>query len=189
MLLINNMPLPSNIYNRVAFVGKMGAGKSHTAKWLRDTYDFKIFSFADGLKQAAQEYYDMDPSKKDRCLLQTLGDAMRSVDRDVFAKRCVREITQCEAENGRIGIIIDDLRFENELRALREMPGQRWLIIKIKAHPVVHFVDSPPKETSVTDHASEHQWTHFKFDYEIESGDTSNLAEILREAAHPCSIA
>jgi len=183
------MPLPANIYNRVAFVGKMGAGKSHTAKWLRDNHNFKIFSFADGLKKAATEYYDMVPEKKDRRLLQTLGDAMRSVDRDVFARRCVREIESWEAQHDhRVGVVIDDLRFENELQALRRMPGTRWLIIKVRAHSVVRFIDNIHCEDT-TKHQSETEWTNFKFDREIESGDTSNLEEILREAAQPCSIA
>ena len=183
------MPLSSQLYNRVAFVGKMGAGKSHTAKWLRDTFDFKIFSFATGLKQAAQEYYEMDPENKDRQLLQTLGDAMRSVDINVFARRCVNEVAQHEDNHReRVGVVIDDLRFENELQALREMPGPRWIIIKIRPHEAVRFLDAAPLE-QLTQHQSENEWTRFRVDYEIESGDTSNLQEILREANQRCSIA
>ena len=188
MLLLNNMPLPSSIYNRVAFVGKMGAGKSHTAKWLRNTYGFNIFNFASGLKKVAVEYYDMEPDKKDRRLLQTLGDAMRSVDEDVFARKCVREIADCEAKNGRIGVVVDDLRFNNELQALRDMPGKQWLIIKIKPHQVVRFIDEE-QSLDITKHTSENQWTNFKFDHEIISGDTETLREILFNTSQPCNVA
>ena len=41
------------------------------------------------LKDIATEYYGM--GLKDRSLLQSLGEAMRSVDDDVFAKYLVRE--------------------------------------------------------------------------------------------------
>ena len=163
--------------NRVAFVGKFGVGKSFTANWLSQNYNFKIFSFATGLKEIARDYYDM--KDKDRLLLQNIGDAMRSVDKDVFARKTIRDVekyeAQCESQDEKSFVVIDDLRFENEYRALKNIYGSEFIVIRIKTT----MKSQPPQKGE--NHYSEQQASEICADYELNSGDFDGLTLILSD--------
>ena len=163
--------MPPLFVNRVAFVGKFGVGKSFTAKWLSDNFNYKIFSFATGLKDIAREYYDM--KDKDRLLLQNLGDAMRSIDKDVFARKTIRDIEayeyDCESQRQKSFVVIDDLRFENEYAALKNINGAEFTVIRIKS---TQNSESPQKGEN---HYSEQQASKIIADYEVNSGDFDGL--------------
>ena len=98
---------------KLAFVGKMGSGKTTCANYIKSKNSkFYITNFAKKLKEIAIEMYGM--VEKDRNLLQTVGDAMRGVDPDVFANFVIKECfyrTYC---------MVDDARFPNELDKLKD---------------------------------------------------------------------
>lgn len=105
---------------RIAFIGRMGDGKTTAAKYLVDRYDFTKYSFADKLKSICAEMY---PDKfangaKPRELLQFIGtDAFRRFDKEVWVNYLVRKIKT----EGKRRVVVDDCRFENEAQALREL--------------------------------------------------------------------
>lgn len=107
---------------RIVLIGKMGTGKDTVADYLVQHHGFAKYAFATKLKQAAvllwpEKFTD---GKKDRKLLQRLGDLLRIVDPGVFAQGTIREI---EAD-GHPNVVITDCRRRNELDAcLRANPG------------------------------------------------------------------
>ena len=110
---------------KLAFVGKMGSGKTTCANYIKSKNSkFYITNFAKKLKEIAREMYGM--KEKDRHLLQTVGDAMRGVDPDVFANFVIKECfyrTYC---------MVDDARFPNELDKLKK---NGWKLIKLDLSP------------------------------------------------------
>ena len=170
--------MPQYLKNRVAFVGEIGSGKSYMSQWLEKHHNYKVFSFARELKELATKYYDMKKGSKDRKLLQTLGDAMRSVDKDVFARYTLKDIKAYE--EGAIGknvnrVVIDDLRFENEYAALRNVEGVAFVIIRVNSRVKT--------STEQDEHQSETQSRSLGADYEIKSGDFDELIRILSDTA------
>lgn len=107
---------------KIAFVGKMGSGKSSCGLYMKfKNRRFFITNFAKKLKEICKEMYGM--VEKDRNLLQTVGDAMRSVDKDVFANYVVKE---CKYKRY---CVVDDARFPNELDLIKK---DGWILVKLE---------------------------------------------------------
>ena len=119
----NNIFLEYKLHkiNKIAIIGKICSGKSFLANYLVENYNFKKYSFADPLKKIAKEYYNM--KNKDRILLQDLAEKMKEIDKNVFVNYLVNKIDKEE------NVVIDDLRFENELLELKK---NNFTIIKLK---------------------------------------------------------
>lgn len=97
---------------KIAIAGKICSGKSTLCKGIIKKFsniNFEKRSFADGVYELAYKLFDM--KEKDRNLLQAIGTNMRKIDKDVWAKNTVKNI---EGKN----IIIDDLRYPNEMKYL-----------------------------------------------------------------------
>ena len=172
------MPLYSGIKNRVAFIGEIGVGKSYMAKWMEKNHGYKVFSFARGLKEIAVEYYEMKHAAKDRKLLQTLGDAMRSVDKNVFARKTVKDIAEYEGQGYSKRVVVDDLRFDNEKQALTDIRGSKFVIIRLKSRLVEEGCKD--RKDRKDDHISEEESRKMLVDYEIKSGDFESLMDIIK---------
>ena len=108
---------------KIAIAGKICSGKSTLCKGIIKEFshiNFEKRSFADGVYELAYKLFDM--KEKDRNLLQAIGTNMRKIDEDVWAKNTVKNI---EGKS----IIIDDLRFPNEMKYLID---NDFFIIKLK---------------------------------------------------------
>lgn len=113
---------------RIAFGGKMGSGKDTAASYLSQRYHGSIRSFAAPLYDIlhyAQQVCGFK-EEKDRKFLQFVGtEWARSHDPDIWIKIALNEPTPGN-------IFISDVRFENELKALKE---DGWTCVKIhRAH-------------------------------------------------------
>lgn len=97
---------------RIAICGKLCSGKSYLAKFLAKEYNAEIYSFGYGVKRYCKEIFDM--KYKDRKLLQNFAQKMREIDNDVWVKYTMNKINIENKPN----IIVDDLRFPNELEHL-----------------------------------------------------------------------
>jgi dCMP deaminase len=96
---------------RVLLVGKAGAGKDTVADHLVRRYGFVRYAFADRLKEIARDLFpEAFVGPKPRALLQNLGEAVRRVDPDVWARYVLRRV---EAENP-ARAVITDCRYANE---------------------------------------------------------------------------
>jgi hypothetical protein len=162
--------MKSRYANRVAFVGAFGSGKTHMADYLCDNNNYTKFSFATGLKIVARDYYGVSVGgPKPRELYQKLGDAMRSVNKDVFAMKTLREIENFQA--GRRDwepikpVVVDDLRYKNEAEFLKK---SGFIIIRILPRDSLE-----PSE--LRNHSSETEMAEIEPDYEIVSGDYDGL--------------
>ena len=105
---------------RIAITGKMCSGKTYISEKLMNNYNLQKYAFGDKVKELAIEMFDMD--YKNRKLIQNLAEKMKEIDNNVWVKHIINEI------GNRDNIIIDDLRFPNELEYLRK---HNFIIIRI----------------------------------------------------------
>lgn len=104
---------------RIAFSGRIGAGKTTIAQELAKHINCPVISFSELLKSITtdiQEKCGIRPFK-DRILLQTLGAHMRSYNPNVFINY-IRDTYMLNDTS--VSYIVDDVRFLNELIMLRE---------------------------------------------------------------------
>jgi hypothetical protein len=97
----------------IAFTGKFGSGKSTAANYLVRVHGYVKVSFADRLKEIATKACRM--VGKDRELLQKLGVMIREDEPDYWVKAAVKKVREINERYG--PVVIDDLRFPNELNA------------------------------------------------------------------------
>lgn len=96
---------------RVAFIGKMGSGKTLLSDYMVKKYGCKKYSCARSLKDIATQ---IGMVGKDRSLLQKLGFAVRYYDSYFFAKNLIKDIG--EEKNA----TIDDVRYIEEYELLKK---------------------------------------------------------------------
>lgn len=111
-----------NIY----ICGKAGAGKSITAAYLKDKYGMVTAKFAYPVYELAYNYFSM--KGKDRRLLQVLGSdvARNTINSNIWVNRFKEDIQIVEGTRKvlqlpPVNFILDDCRFENEHKILKEM--------------------------------------------------------------------
>jgi len=105
---------------RIAITGWMGSGKTEIAKYLEFKYGFKRISFADGIKDIAYNIFGM--KGKQRGLLQSIGEKMREIDKDVWIKHTINRLDNLH------DFVIDDLRRMNEFE---ELKANGFVIIRV----------------------------------------------------------
>jgi dephospho-CoA kinase len=98
--------------------GKLRSGKDTVADYLRDTYDFQKFRFAEGVYNLSRWLYPeaFATDAKPRALLQRVGAHMRKLDEDIWINRCLNEIK----ESGAARVIVTDVRYPNEALRLHK---------------------------------------------------------------------
>ena len=107
---------------KIAFVGKAGSGKTTLAEYLVKKHGFRKFSFADAVKEIAYKYFGM--VKKDRDLLQAIGEKLREIDKDVWIKILLAKLDVADY----VHAVVDDCRYLNEAKALRD---RGFILIKL----------------------------------------------------------
>jgi hypothetical protein len=111
---------------KIAISGKMCSGKSFCSNMIAEKYpQFKTFSFADKLKKTAHELFFQDykikeggehtlvQMYKNRRLYVDFGQRMREIEPNVWINHVLKDT------NGVQFALIDDLRFKNEMKALK----------------------------------------------------------------------
>jgi len=107
---------------KIGICGKMCSGKSTLANYLKEKNNaLYITSFAYKLKEIAKDLFDMQ--QKDRQLLIQIGKKMREIEKNVWINATIREANKHQ------DVIIDDIRYENELLTLKK---EKWILIKLK---------------------------------------------------------
>ncbi len=104
---------------RIAIAGKMASGKTTLANALIER-GFRKLSLGGKVKAIARDLFKMEV--KDRPLLQQIGMKMREIRPSVW----IDYIIELGKEGG--DMVIDDVRFVNEAKALKEAG---WTIIRL----------------------------------------------------------
>lgn len=164
---------------RVAFIGKMRAGKDTCCDYYTAKFEGINLKFAAPLYEIQSAVYKIAglEEKKDRLLLQWLGTEWgRSIDENIWVNVLARKI---DALPEKTNIFISDCRFENEERMLRE---KGFVFIKIEA------ADEKLQErgASLVTHSSEHFASSYQgADYIIKNDSTlAKLYEKLDALAY-----
>ena len=86
-----------------------GTGKDTVADYLESRYNYVKISFAEPIYSLAEEMFGM--VEKDRKLLQDIGQKMREIDPDVWAKDAFKR-----ASLANFPVVISDVRQKNEFQ-------------------------------------------------------------------------
>ena len=105
---------------KIAIAGRMASGKTTMANWLVDQQDYHKVSLAAKVKEIAHDLFGME--EKDRPLLQQIGMKMREIRPSVWIDYVI------DLGNHHENIVIDDVRFINEAKALSEAG---WKVVRL----------------------------------------------------------
>ena len=186
----------------IGICGLIGSGKGTVADILVDEH-FKKISFADKLKDGVSTVFGWDRQKLEgdtddsresrelddkfwtketgrkitpRLVLQLFGtDCMRDgFDNGIWVSLVKKKLL----ENPNTDFVIPDVRFENEIKMIKEVGGEVWVVIRgqtpnwlieYQRHDII-----PPKNI----HSSEYRWVKEKKDVVI---DNNGSIEELRD--------
>lgn len=177
--------------NRIAFYGPMCSGKTWCADYVVKYNHYKKVAFADRLKALAYELFGVQSKEGiDRQVLQDLGQKLREIDPDVWIKRLIYQVEYLESlykqtTNTFPPIVLDDLRYVNEAKALK-LNGFTLIRVEcpdeVRAERISKLY--PNTSNEVKSHASEREWQLIKPDYVVTSLDYDaafSIQKILAE--------
>ena len=160
---------------KIGLVGKMCAGKTHVSNILSRRCALKKFAFADKVKDIARDLFNM--KQKNRELLQKIGQSMRVIDQYVWINYLLYKINDEER------IIVDDIRYPNELKALQD---RGFIIIKLivdkntqKKRLIETYPNNYSEHLDRLNHESETHIDKLECDFEINS-DENVIENILK---------
>jgi hypothetical protein len=129
----------------IALVGNAGAGKSTVAEYLQEVHNYKLVKFAGPLKTMLRaiglDDEEIEGSRKEvpcdllcgktpRHAMVTLGTEWgRDLIGDDFWAGLWQEEAAARINSGHV-VVVDDVRFENEMRAVQKMGGVLWHVYR-----------------------------------------------------------
>ncbi len=176
----------------IAFTGKARAGKSESASILQELVDqdngtFVKISFAGALKEIATKYWGWDGDKglykqqdsdelvpdKGRQLLINIGMKFREIRPTIWADIAYEKLLSMDASahpSQKLVYCVDDLRFKNEVNALKKYKGKAAFIKLVR------------KEQLDINDISEKDLDGVEFEYTIENnGSKEELRKNIKE--------
>jgi dephospho-CoA kinase len=164
---------------KVGLIGKMCSGKTYVSCVLSRRCALKKFAFADKVKEIAVDLFGME--KKDRKLLQQIGQSMRDIDENVWINYLIKSTKNKDR------IIIDDIRYPNELETLKK---NGFTIIKLviddktqEERIMSTYPEMYEQHLNNRNHKSEIYIDSMKADYEIVSDE--NVIENILKSIDP----
>lgn len=148
----------------VAFMGIAGSGKTTAATWFSKRYwVYKPFSFAAEVKAIALTMgWDGKKDEKGRQLLQDIGMAGRRYHKDIWVSKLKKRLEDAKY------LVIDDVRFQNEVDAIRASGGIVLRVVR--------------SSLPIMDHPSETELLRIVADQSIvNDGDLTNLYKQIDE--------
>ena len=159
---------------RIGFTGKAGSGKTTAARLVCEgRTPSGVVSFADPIKQICVLMYNLNPALPMmkahlRPIMQEIGSKMREVDKDIFVNYA---ITMIQAASPTSTIAVDDVRFPNEVAALRK---HGFIIVKLVR-------DVALLTGTEAEHKSETELEEIVADYTIKANNLKELRDGLVE--------
>lgn len=175
---------------KIALTGRIGSGKDEVAKILMLEHDFRYpLAFGDSLKYYAHKIFrDVPSNPKPRKLYQFMH-RMREFDPDVWVKHLAVAIEVAEDSRSTKGIVITDVRAENEYEWVK---ANGFTVVKVIAPKEIRLERAKGRgddfDPSDLEHESEQAIDGFKADYEIVNDGTiaelkPKINEIIRRLA------
>lgn len=158
-------------------IGKKGTGKTTTANQVIKNYDgiAELLSLATPIKtkmnkvieeEFGKEYLeDSNLKEKIRPLYQGFGEAGRRIDKTFWIKRVIKLIEQSTSDL----IIIDDIRFQNELTAF---DAYKTVSVRMDRESIFKGVDTHESEVGLNGIPKEY--------YDFNLKDANDKQEIKR---------
>ena len=141
----------------IGILGKARCGKTTAAEYLEENYGYKIVSTAGPLKKLLVEALKANPPPQDvfshtsgatnppshariyddrtaftRWLLQFVGtDICRVIDTNVWINQLLAEVTAYKSLDNSVKIVVPDIRFPNEVMAVRMLGGKLLKILRV----------------------------------------------------------
>lgn len=113
----------------IGLVGHIGSGKTSVSKYLQDNYGAKEYRFSQILMDILDRLY----LPHERAHLQNLGKSLRAeLGKDVIVNAFRHDLEKDQSEM----LIVDGIRYENEVEMLKEKGGQ---LIFVTASPEVRY--------------------------------------------------
>jgi dephospho-CoA kinase len=154
---------------RICITGKARSGKDTISDYLVEKYNFKKFSFANGLKIMSSNLFPNEFKEgKPRKLLQDVATITKEIDKDIWINYCFREIK--ENTISRDHIVISDLRSRDELEKVVE---EGFCILKVQSNPeiIMKRIEERRDKFNLSDlnHHSETALDEFPYDFLLEN--------------------
>ena len=151
----------------IGIVGAARSGKGTVSETLMNTFDgFRELSFADKLKEMCmemlgltweqcygdqKEILDQRYGKTPRWLLQYMGtEVFRSIYPEIWIWHWDNTCTQLLRTEGVEHIIVPDVRFPNEVRAIKARGGYIWKTVREGHHGASGGIEGHASENSLT---------------------------------------
>lgn len=125
----------------IGFCGAAYAGKSSSAKYFINKYNFTQLAFASALKEnigknifglSDEQLYGTKKEEVDerwglsaRQILQQSGNEMRKIHNEIWVKTLINTAKQ---QGNAANIVVDDVRYPNEINAIKDAGG---VVIKV----------------------------------------------------------
>jgi hypothetical protein len=147
---------------RLAFGCQKRVGKDTSCEYMQKKYGGHILSFATPLYEImnmTQKKLNL-PQKKNREFLQTVGMWAHSQNENIWVDYLVNQLNQIPVNEN---VFISDVRFKNEMRALKD---REFTLIRIKRN----------NDLAEDTHISENELINAEWDREIDNnGSLDNL--------------
>jgi len=128
----------------VGLTGRSGSGKDTVGEHLHENYDFHRLAFAQQIKTAAINIFDLDYgqvygekkehidaryNKTGRQLIQELGtEVVRAIHPDVWIINLKKQFDYIMQTRRSKNTVVTDIRFPNEAEAILSWGGEVWMI-------------------------------------------------------------
>ena len=192
----------------IGLVGARGCGKTMIAKTLEAQCGWKRIRFADGIKRMLGALCltaeQLDGGDKEipadqlcgatpRWALQSLGTewGRNLIHPDLWVIALFRYVEKMRWQRAYSRVVIDDVRFPNEVNAIRERGGEIWVVRRPSVERVATWLDKLVGQYPVlyrylrfvtnVQHPSEVHWHEFVADRVVDnSGDIYYVLEQVK---------
>ena len=129
----------------IGLTGLKRSGKSEVAHYLQDRHEFAVMPFAKILKETMTKVYGLSEAQLYGDEKDTVDDRYDLTPRFImqkFATEVAREVhpgtwvmawerlLKLEQSYGHTRFVVDDVRFPNEVEAIRKLGGKVWRVVR-----------------------------------------------------------